>query len=249
MKAYTFLLVMALPLALAARPVTGAPANTAPAEAAASDVAAPESPATQDAPPNEAERSTAPEEKLERASDSPRVIYPDDRPAWVEAPPTKDGALEQVSVTSGPHYSLGEARRQLAEAVKTAADDYVDRHLGVNDAARYIHYEVQPVNTYEERPEFSFGPMYQTHALLQFDDAFRRQAEQDWKEAVTLSRLVKIGLGGAAMFLLLAVAAGYLKADNATRGFYTRRLRFGAATVILALAAAVFFAVRWIPWI
>jgi hypothetical protein len=183
------------------------------------------------------------------ASGPSRVIYPDDRPEWVEAAPVKDGALDRIAVTSGPHYSLGEARRQLEEAVKTAADEYVNHHLGAPKAAQYIRFEVTPTKTYEERPHFSFGPMYQSHALLQFDESFRRQVEQDWKEAVTLSRLVKTGLSGGAIFILLAVVFGYLKADNATRGFYTRRLRFGAATMILAVAAAVYFAAQWIPWI
>jgi hypothetical protein len=50
------------------------------------------------------------------------------------------------------------------------------------------------------------------------------------------------------MLVLLSVVLGYFKADTATRGYYTRRLRFGVATVILALAAAVYFAARWLPW-
>jgi hypothetical protein len=120
--------------------------------------------------------------------------------------------------------------------------------LGSNHAARFITYSIAPVETYEERPEFSVGPMNQAHALLQFDEAFRTKAERDWKEALTLSRLLKTGLGGAAMLVLLSVVLGYFKADTATRGYYTRRLRFGVATVILALAAAVYFAARWLPW-
>jgi hypothetical protein len=185
----------------------------------------------------------------ETASETPRVIYPEDRPEWVEAPVSREGEIDRIAVVSGPHYSLGEARRQLDEAVQRAVDDYVNRHLGTTGATRYIHYEAAPVETFEERPQFSFGPMHQAHALLEFDEAFRRRVENDWKEALTLSRLVRTGLTGGALFLGLAVLLGYLRADNATRGFYTRRLRLGAAAVILALAAVIYFAARTVPWI
>jgi hypothetical protein len=200
------------------------------------------------------EEEAAPQAPVEPQDDSPaitepvRVVYPDDRPKWVEAPPAREGEIDRVAVSSGPHFSQGEARRQLEEAIKQAADEYVNRHLGSNHAARFITYSIAPVETYEERPEFSVGPMNQAHALLQFDEAFRTKAERDWKEALTLSRLLKTGLGGAAMLVLLSVVLGYFKADTATRGYYTRRLRFGVATVILALAAAVYFAARWLPW-
>jgi hypothetical protein len=136
----------------------------------------------------------------------------------------------------------------LEEAIKIAADDYVNRHLGSNHAARFVSYQIAAAETYEERPEFSVGPMYQAHALLEFDESFRSKAEKEWKEALTLSRLLKTGLGAGAMLVLLSVVLGYFKADNATRGYYTRRLRFGAATVILALAAAVYVAARLLPW-
>jgi hypothetical protein len=200
-----------------------------------------------------APQSPAEAEDKSPISEPVRVVYPDDRPEWVEAAATSQltkaqGRIDRIAVSSGPHFSQGEARRQLEEAIDQAAADYLNRHLGSNHAARFVTYAVAPVETYEERPEFSVGPMYQAHALLEFNESFRRQAENDWKEALTLSRLLKTGLGGAAMLVLLAVVLGYFKADTATRGYYTRRLRFGAATVILALAAAIFFAVRWIPW-
>jgi hypothetical protein len=201
----------------------------------------------------DAEAPAALQDASQAISEPVRVVYPDDRPEWVEAAPASTltkahGRVDRIAVSSGPHFSQGEARRQLEEASKQAADDYVNRHLGSNHAARFIAYSVEPVETYEERPEFSVGPMYQAHALLEFNEAFRTKAERDWKEALTLSRLLKTGLGAAAMLVLLSVVLGYFKADTATRGYYTRRLRFGAATVILALAAAVYFAARWLPW-
>lgn len=248
------ILVFAAPLALVAQQESPAPRaeSAAPVDTiveepnVARESAAAEAPAAS-APPAASEEP-APESAGEELAPS-RVIYADDRPEWVEAAPDQEGEIDRIAVSSGPHYSLGEARRQLEVAITQAADEYVNRHLGVTDAASYIHYEVAPVKAYEERPRFSFGPMHQAHALLEFDEAFRRQVEQDWKEAVALSRLVKTGLGGGAVLLLLSVLYGYVKADNATRGFYTRRLRLGAATVILALAAVIFFAVRSIPWI
>jgi hypothetical protein len=183
-------------------------------------------------------------------SDKPRVVYPPDRPAWVDSPPNKKGEIERIAVSSGPHVTAGEARRQLEEAIRQAAADYVNHHLGANNAAQYISYqdEVKIVDDYEEVAEFSIGPMRQAHALLEFDETFRGKIEQEWKEALTLSRLMKTGLGSAAVFLLLSVILGYFRADTATRGYYTRRLRFGAATVILVLAAAIYVAVRYIPW-
>jgi hypothetical protein len=176
------------------------------------------------------------------------IIYPADRPAWVDAPPVKEGEVDRIAVSSGPHATAGEARRQLEEAVKQAAADYVNRHLGAGNAAHFISYDVTRKDVYKEQVEFSFGPMHQAHVMLEFNPQFRDHIEREWKEALTLSRLLKTGLGSAAVFLLLSVVLGYFRADTATRGYYTRRLRFGAATAILALAAAIYFAVRYIPW-
>jgi purine-cytosine permease-like protein len=60
--------------------------------------------------------------------------------------------------------------------------------------------------------------------------------------------LFQTGLGAGAVLLLLGTMFSYLKLDTETRGYYTGRLQFGAAGVILAIIAAGVVCANWIPW-
>ena len=86
----------------------------------------------------------------------------------------------------------------------------------------------------------SFGPMYQMHALLEFGPEFRKELdgrrgdlERHAREMAIAFRLRGLALGFGAVLCLLTVVFGYFRLDTATRGYYTGRLQFLAATAIL----------------
>jgi len=112
------------------------------------------------------------------------------KPAWVDRLPVQIGDAYQVSVASGPQEKLAECRTALDEQLKRAVAAYIDEYLEsaaagkcrVSDIVmydlRYINkHLVKPGNTFEEKLQLSFGPMYQTHALLEFGPEFRRELD------------------------------------------------------------------------
>ncbi len=110
---------------------------------------------------------------------------------------------------------------------------YIQKHL------------VKPGNIFEEKLQMSFGPMYQTHALLEFGPEFRKELDSRraiWNgthgNVAIAFRLRGLALGFGAVLCLLAVVFGYFRLDTATRGYYTGRLQFLAATAILIVIVA-----------
>ena len=188
------------------------------------------------------------------------VVYIDyeRRPDWVESTPIVDsGKVDRIAVSSGPWVLRRESVKALDAEIKLAADQYINEQVGNDAAATMLRYDVSTLKrrvigqgqTFEEVIEVSVGPMHQMHALLEFDPAFRQEVNARWGNIVATSRLLQTGLGAAAVLGLLGVAFGYLRLDTATRGYYTRRLRFATLVAILTLVAAGTLVASWIPWI
>jgi len=190
------------------------------------------------------------------------------RPAWVDRKPTQVGEAYQVSVASGPQEKLGECAPALDEQLKKAVAAYVDEYLGPGAAGNrrasdVIAYDlgyikkhlVKAGSPFEEKLQMSFGPMYQTYALLEFGPAFRHELdarrgdlERYALEVARAYRLRGLALGFAAVLGLLAVVFSYLRLDAATRGSYRGRLRFLAATAILIVMVAGTWLARSVMW-
>ncbi len=190
------------------------------------------------------------------------------RPAWVDSLPERVGDVYRVTVSSGPQEKLGECGPALDQELKKAVAAYIDEYFGATAAAGklrpsqviaydlgYIHRQlVKPGHTFEERLHLSFGPMYQTHALLELGPAFRAQLdgrrgdlERYVQETTMAHRLRGLALGFGAVLCLLSVVFAYFRLDTATRGYYTGRLQFLAATAILIVmvASAVLASRAW----
>jgi hypothetical protein len=200
----------------------------------------------------EAEESTIPLEAEPGKTPLPA------RPAWLDRAPTQAGDVCQVPVSSGPQEKLGECRPAVEQELRKAVAAYIDEYFGPSAAGQlrpsdviaydlgYIHkHLVKPGNTFEEKLRLSFGPMYQTHALLEFGPAFRKELdgrrgelERYVRETATAYRLRGLALGFGAVLCLLSVVFGYFRLDTATRGYYTGRLQFLAATAILIVIVA-----------
>jgi hypothetical protein len=186
----------------------------------------------------------------------------------VESDPVRTGSVHAIAISSGPHEHERDCRRTLDEELKKAVDQYVDDYLGKVyadklQASTFVNYDpgyikqrlVRPENIYHEVIQVSFGPMHQMHALLEFDDAFRKELEgrrseidEQWRGLLMLGRVTGTALAFGFVLALLGVVFGYFKLDTATRGYYTGRLQFSAAMVILTLIVAGVFLARQILW-
>ncbi|HTN73900.1 MAG TPA: hypothetical protein VL096_01585 [Pirellulaceae bacterium] len=174
------------------------------------------------------------------------VIYPADRPAWVEADFSQEtGERQQVAIASGLFIRPQEALRALDEELEKATRDYVSSYLGNSHAgtlvpidARYIRQHlITPDHLYSEVVQVSVGPMHQAHALVAFDNDFRRELDARWKNIVVSGRVLKLGVIAGGILIALATVFGYFRADTATRGYHTTRLQLASATVLLAVVA------------
>ena len=108
---------------------------------------------------------------------------------------------------------------------------------------------IKPSNIYHEEITVSFGPMHQTHALLEFDAKFRKELDSRWAKVRGASRLSQLGLFAGAGLLFIGSIFGYFRLDNATRGYYTGRLQFMTAAAILAVVGAGALVAQWITWL
>jgi hypothetical protein len=208
--------------------------------------------------PKEGLLAEAPDETAIPLGGETDSMAPAPRPAWVDRDPLQVGDVYQVSVSSGPQEKMGECPPALDEQLKKAVAAYVDEYLGSEAAGQcrvsdLIQYDlgyikkhlVKRGSTFEEKLQMSFGPMYQIHALLEFGPAFRKELdgrrgdlERHAREVAIAFRLRGLALGFGAVLCLLAVLFGYFRLDTATRGYYTGRLQFLAATAILIVMVA-----------
>jgi hypothetical protein len=208
-----------------------------------------------------AEKANVASEVGERTARTPvpvvtNVYYlTEDRPAWLESGPTYDGELFKVAVRGGPYPSLRKCESDLEQEIKLAVAEFTNDHLRAAHAATFISYSLKDLHTrkvvreqFSEQLGTSLGLMNQMHAQLVFDDRFRDELDGRWAEIRSKSRLTQTGLGTGIVLLLLGTLYSFLKLDTATRGYYTGRLQFAAATTILALVAASVLLMKWVPW-
>lgn len=180
------------------------------------------------------------------------------RPEWVDQPDQDIGQVHQIAVASGPFLRLRNARKQLHETLKSTTDEYINEVVGHPRAAAWIGYEQDEIrdrfvtsdHVFDEKVVSpSFGPMHQSHALLEFGPQFHEEVARAWHQVVARTRLIKVALVSAAVLGMLVLLFGYFKADTATRGSYSTRLKFATFVAILALLATGVMIARSIPWL
>lgn len=230
--------------------------EAAPIESAVSEDASPEGASSQ-----EASASTAVPEAKELSVPPIGLAvtqYPADRPEWINKPPKVEGQAHMV-VSSGPWASRRECERELEHQLKKEVDAYINDYLGNPQAARLIGYDLEtiqkqfvssdPAHVYSGTlVSPTVGEMREEVRLVVIDEQDQRDIAEHWRRVVATSRLASSGLIGAGLLGLLAVAYGFLKADTATRGFYTGRLQLLSLAVVAAMIAAGVFLARAIHW-
>ncbi len=180
------------------------------------------------------------------------------RPQWVDQPDQTLGDRHLISVTGGPFTTRRQARQEMQKELKVRTDQYIRELVGHPHAAHWVGYEAHEIQQRFVAPDRifdeivrspSFGPMHQSHALLEFGPSFHKEVERAWHDVLARAQLVKVALAGGAIFGMLVLLFGYFNADTATRGFYSGRLKFVTALAILAVVATGFVIARSIPWL
>jgi hypothetical protein len=90
---------------------------------------------------------------------------------------------------------------------------------------------------YIETVPSSAGPMKKLYVQIEFTPAIDRMLTQRWDAFHRTARFKGVGLGAFAVFGLLSITWGLLKADTATRGYYTKWLFIGVPIAIIGVTA------------
>jgi hypothetical protein len=77
-----------------------------------------------------------------------------------------------------------------------------------------------------------YGPMYITHLKLDTTPAHRDKLVKLYNRELVGHRLINLGASLTFILMCLAAVSGYIRADEATKGYYTNRLRMLAAAAV-----------------
>ena len=137
-------------------------------------------------------------------------------------PETLDG---QISAT--PERAAEQARKDLRQRRHRLARSRCSQLVDASGAAdRLDRSETQSSKTV---PEKNYGPMYITHLTLDKSPERRARLIKVYNHELVGRRLVNLGGSLAFILICLAAVSGYIRADEATKGYYTNRLRMLAA--------------------
>jgi len=131
-----------------------------------------------------------------------------------------------------------DARARLVSVVTERLEPEVPRTWRV--PARLIDGLVQEVHVTPVVRDY--GTVYEAEMRADFSPPRRAEIVSAYRHEQTLKKLGVLGGLLAFVLICLATVSGYIRADEATKGYYTNRLRFAAAA---GVGAAGVLAYQW----
>ncbi len=203
-------------------------------------------PVTEELPEPAEEAATSPEEPEEsnvgKLSVAP--LSQDNRPAWVDRKPYKEGSVYYWPVASDPRPDADQAELDaLPKALNGAVADYINQKLRLGSlATRQVHLDPTYVrdqlvgeDVWIEPRNSPLGEFFRVHALVKFDREANTVIREVWSHERLEGRLWSAGGFLAVVLLFLSLVYSYLKIDQVTKGSRRALLRFAAILVILGL--------------
>jgi hypothetical protein len=92
-----------------------------------------------------------------------------------------------------------------------------------------------------EPVDHDYGTLFVAGYRAGFSPGRRAQIVDQYRSEMVMHRLLTLGGGLGFVLVCLAALAGYIRADEATKGYYTNRLRLLAAASIGAAGTAFYF--------
>jgi hypothetical protein len=176
------------------------------------------------------------------------------RPSWVDNPPEQrvdaEGVFRLVGTTQALYATPQESQLAADEVVQELFDQYVRRVYGTEIVGKLrLPREINTskiVSWTEPQESPTTGmTMYETHVLLALDQNDRHIIEERL-QAIEIDRRVHLAGAGSLLVLgLIATLWGYLRLDTASRGYYSGRLKLGAAAAVALVAGAALHVARW----
>ena len=85
-----------------------------------------------------------------------------------------------------------------------------------------------------------YGTVYAATLYVDFSPQKRAEIVEAFRHEQVVQRVVLIGAVFAFVLVVLAVVSGYIKTDEATKGYYTNTLRVAAASAVGAAGVAIY---------
>ncbi|WP_146431939.1 hypothetical protein [Blastopirellula retiformator] len=180
-------------------------------------------------------------------------IIPPGRPDWVDQEPTSQDGVDYVSLSTGPYSSSTECYKALQALTEEAVLEQTAQLLGSEARASRIPLDDQLIadhihlQTYKEQLDTTVGPMQQWHAHLQFNDQFRREIEQRWRQVQQSTRLGYAGGLFAGVLAVLGILYSALSYNAATDRRHQGRLQTIAGAAILGVVGGAILLTQWFP--
>jgi len=184
-------------------------------------------------------------------------------PPWVQQGSYNQDRSDYILVKTEGCATALDANRELNTEIAMAVSEALDRKLGegagqqVNLDPEYIAAHLIPDGRSMVRPyrdEFTdeiaqrlgqdYGDFFRGYAQLELDQEFYDFARQQWQTEQTRLRLMAIALVSLVVLALLTTTYGYLRVNQATRGFYSMRLLTIGMAAILLLVAGILWLYR-----
>lgn len=129
-----------------------------------------------------------------------------------------------------------DARRQLDEDVRAWLTPQVSTSW--TPPAELVDAMIQEVRVAPD--EKDYGTVYTAAIDADFGPSHRSRLVDAYRRDVASDRTLKLGAALGFVLVCLASVSGYIRADEATRGYYTNRLRLAAAAAVGASGVALY---------
>lgn len=184
-------------------------------------------------------------------------------PAWVHQGSFHEDGCDYILIeTEGCHTPL-DANNELNEEITAAISDALDRRFGdrvgqqITFSSKYVKtnllmedrsivrpYQDEFTEEFADRLGKKYGEFYRGYAQLKLDTSFYHEAQIRWRQEQTRLRLISVALVSLTVLALLTTTYGYLRLNQATRGFYSNRLLTIGIAAIMLLAAVTLWVLQ-----
>ena len=179
-------------------------------------------------------------------------------PRWVHTSPESDDLLDRFAIHSGFWATNEETNSEYMELLKRRLHAHLDGCLnmaaGRNDAHQFVLYElgqfeelVHVTEPYLETREFSVGPMYQLHSLVEVDTALNQEMARRWRHYEGRHRVRQLALGWLGIVGVIAIVFIHLRFPG--QGIIARKRTWVSLGLLIILLALLLLLAQWVQWI
>jgi hypothetical protein len=176
-------------------------------------------------PPAPPEPPRPPKAERQRKAPKPPAPPREPTPPRPEVGEKVEPILVSGRLSATEERAIKDAHDRLSTVIAQRIRDQVPSSWKV--PARLLEALVQ--ETRIKTVEHEYGPFYEATLVVDFSPRRRAKIVGAYEHEQVLKRLTVLGGGLGFLLVCLASLSGYIKADEATKGYYTNKLRLAAA--------------------